>query len=395
VTYVRPDIVVDEDATRSDVYAFVQSQVPGWQPRTGNFEVVLIEAFIRKVTEQLANFAAVPDEIFIAFGQSILGIAPDPAVAATATARFTLSAAAPGGGFAIPLGTDIAVLQADNTYAGFTTTTGITIASGGTTGDVTVAAVVPGAAANGLTGTAIMLDSIAGIASVSLLTTATGGADAQTIDSYLNDLQRRLQLLSLTPITPTEFATAAELEMELLGSPGRALPMDLYDAATNTSSVANTISIAIQDLSGAHQPSGIKTSVDAYLQSVRQTNFVVEVVDQLDTTLTVVVNVTKVASAVSTQVHDDVLAAVTAYLSPANWGAAQLEGDPTWTSRPVVPFNGIIAAAGSVLGVASVTSATLNGGTSNVTMQSGKPHAVPASTTSTYTTPTSITVNVS
>lgn len=394
MTYVRPDIVVDEDAVRFEVYSFIQSQVPGWQPRTGNFEVVNLEAFIRKITEQKALFAEIPDDIFVGFGQGLLGISPDPAVSATATAHFTLATAAPTGGFLIPAGTDIGVPQADTNLAGFTTVADLTIAATTTTGDVTVQAVVPGVAANGLTGTATLLDVLAGIASVSLLAPATGGQDEQGIDSYKSDLARRLQLLTLTPVTPAEFAIAAELEMELLGSPGRALPMDLYDAVANTTSQPNTISIAIQDATGAHQPSGTKTAVDAYLQSVRQTNFNVIVVDQLDTTLTVIVNVVKLAGAVTGTVHDDVLAAVQAYLDPANYGGAQLESDPSWVSRPTVTANDVIAVAGRVLGVDHVTSATVNGG-STVTMQSGKPHAVPASTTSTYVTPTTITVNVS
>jgi hypothetical protein len=378
--YVRPNIVVDEESIRQVVYTAISTAVPGWQPRSSSPTTAILEAFIRLITEQRAIFADVPDAIFVALGEKILGIPHLLATSATSTATFTLLTAAPVGGFLVPTGTDVGALAADGvTIVAFETTTDLVIAAGGTTGDVAIAALTPGVAGNDLSGDLELLDGLPGVApTATLVTPTTGGTDEETLDVYLNRLVRRLALLNETPVTEAQVALFSEVRMEELGTPGRALAMDGYSASANTSGNIKTVSVALKDLSGAPLPSGTKTTIAAALQAARLQNYDFQVVDFLYTNLTIAVTVKKDPSALSSQVQADVQAAIAAFIDPANYASGHQEGDPSVVSRPIVKINDIIGVAFSVNGVQSVTSATLNGGSSDITMQSGKPHAIPA-----------------
>lgn len=398
MTYVRPSIDPDEDAIRQVVYTAIATAVPGWTPATSSFTTALLEAFIRIISEQRAVFADVPDSVFVALGESILGILRLAAQPAVGAVTFTLVDAAPAGGFVIPQGTPVAATAADGrTQIAFATTLDLVIAAGDTTGDAAVAALQDGSFANGITGDVVLLNGLAGVAPAGTLTApTTGGVDEETLDAYLSRLVKRLKLLHAMPVSEADVSAFAELVMEEMGTPGLCLAQDGYDAVGNTTGNIKTIAAFLKDLTGQPQPSGTKTAVDAALQAARLQNFVFTVGDGLYTNIGVVANVVKEPSALSAQVQADVQAALAALLNPATWGSSSQEGDPSWTSRPVVKINDIIIAAGSVPGVRTVTSATLaalpgSPGSSDITMQSGKPQALPQAVGSGST----VTVNVS
>lgn len=373
MTYVRPEIETSQDVIAQDAYDLVSARVPGWQPAPQALDTALLEASARLAAELAQVASDVPDLIFAAFGTSILGFPPISAISATATALFTLLVDPTPGSFTIPAGTQIAGTAADGTAVAFETLTDLTIAAGGTTGSTTVTAVVPGATGNGITGSAVMIDALPQVNTVSLTTTSATGADAETTQDYLDRLTRRMQLVAVHPILASDFALLAA------DQPGvyRALAIDGYNPTADTTGNLRTVAVILQGSDGQSVSGPTKTAVDAVLQADREVNFVVLVADPLITTINVATTVVKTPAAVSADVQANVDAVILAFLSPALWGGPKLEGDPAWSSKPVVRIDELRSAIYQAAGVDHVTALTINTGTTDITLSSGKPHAIP------------------
>lgn len=381
MTYVRPEIETDQATIAQDAYDLVSARVPGWQPSPAALDTALIEASSR-LSAELAQVASdVPDLIFAAFGESILGFPRITALAAVTTAQFTLLVDPAPGSFLIPAGTQIQGTAADATRVAFQTDFGLTINAGGTTGSVTVTAIVPGAVGNGIDDPTEMVDGVPQIASVILTAPSSGGADAETDQAYLDRLVRRMQLVAVHPILAADFALLAQ------DQPGvfRALAIDGFDPGANTTGNSRTVAVILQGSDGQAVSSGVKTAVDAVLQADREVNFVVLVADPVITTINVATTVVKSPSADSTAVHDAVDAAILAFLDPARWGGPKLEGDPAWSSKTVVRIDELRSVIYQVTGVDHVTALTINTGTTDITLSSGRPDAIPQPGTHTVT----------
>jgi hypothetical protein len=369
VTYVPAQPPGDADSIAQSMYDLVATRSAGWSPDPRALDTAILEANARDAAELRTLVGDVPDLIFEAFGTQILNVPRDAATSAIGTVQFTLSTAITG--FTIPAGTQLAVANAAGVLVGFETISDVTTNT--TTATTDAQAITAGSDANGVTGTGQMISGLANIDAVTLIVAAAGGVDQESSTGYLDRLVRKLQTYGPHPIVPNDFALLA---MDVDGV-ARALALDGYDAVANTTGNPRVVSLVVQGSDGQPVATGIRTSVDSMIQAEREINFDNRVIDPLYTNIAVVVAVTKIPSADATRVHDDVVAAIAAFLNPATWGGPQLEGDPAWRSDPVVRINDAITAAGRVLGVQTVTSLTLNAGTSNVTMQSGKPHAIP------------------
>lgn len=370
MTYVPAQPPGDADAIAQQMYDVVASRVPGWTPDVRALDTAILEANARDAAELRTLVGDVPDEIYAGWLGSFLGVQQNPAVAAVATVTFTLTNTITS--FDIPLGTEFGVRDASGQLVGFETTADVVTST--STATVGAQAITAGSAANGVTGFGEMITGLDNIDTVQIVVAATGGVDAESLTGYFDRATRRLQTYGPQPLREDDFA---KLAMDVEGV-GRALALGGYDATANTTGNAGVVTVVVQDEpSGGAVSAGIKTAVDSLLQDDRVINVDVRVVDPLYTNIAIVAAVTKIPSADATQVDDDVTAALTAFLNPGTWGGAQLEGDPDWRSDPVVRINDAISVATNVLGVKTVTSLTLNAGTSNITMQSGKLHAIP------------------
>jgi hypothetical protein len=110
-----------------------------------------------------------------------------------------------------------------------------------------------------------------------------------------------------------------------------------------------------QDESGAAISGALKTQLDTYLESLRETNFVVNVADPTfgvidgDTTVKVVDGFD------ATTVHDAVVAALQDYFDSVKWGAPA-DGDPRdWNNTTVVRYLEVAQVINSVDGVDYIT----------------------------------------
>lgn len=150
---------------------------------------------------------------------------------------------------------------------------------------------------------------------------------------------------------------------------------------------ARTATVVPIDTAGKPVSAAVKAEVKTLIESVRETNFVAVVGEPTYTAVNV--NFAAVAEtgfdpvAVQAAVH----AAALDFISPATFAAGDDPASPTWEPITTVSYLELAAVLGSVDGVDRLTTLTLNGGTSDLTLTGYAPLPAPtdAATPSTIT----------
>jgi Baseplate J-like protein len=386
--YIAPSVETDQQAIAEQVFNAIVANQPGWQAHDGNLEVWMTEAWAEVAAEIRALAADVPAEIFQTYGSLVLGIPPFIATAAGGTATFTAQDSA---GYTLDPGATFTLARSGNDLVAFQTTQQGIIAPGATTIDVPFVALETGAAANGLSGVGLMLDPIAWIEAVNVALTTSGGADAETAQAYLDRLTNLLRMVALRPILPQDFAILA---LQVPGV-GRAVAMNLYDPATNTWTNERTITLVVTDDEGQPLPAALKQTVANDLESLREVNWVVNVIDPTYDTIAVTATVTAFAGQNTSTVQQACIDNLDAYLAPANFrlgvtSPAIAGGEvitPPTTGQParrqVVRINDLIALLDNTLGVDFVGPVQINGAATDHTLTN--PYTLPTPGTMTIT----------
>jgi Baseplate J-like protein len=249
--YIDLPVITDSDVLLQQALANIIAAIPGWVPREGNLEVLLLEQFAVMAAEAATVASNVPATIFADYG-SLVGVNPLPGTYETITVTFSLVAPAAGSpGFQIPAETIIGFYFSGAAYQ-FQTIQDYLIPTGETSIAMTLQAVAVGSDYD--------LDALAASSSLNLdslylqlnyqnplvsniLLTSTPatntelvvGTDPETTSAYLNRLAAELQLLAPRPITSSDYAQFAQ------NVPGifRALAFDGVNPLTNWLSVAN------------------------------------------------------------------------------------------------------------------------------------------------------------
>jgi hypothetical protein len=358
-------IPVEIDAVPTDVaanaFTYIEQQVPGWLPSPGNLEAWLIEALAQIASELLTLVSQVPDSVFGYFGETIVGLPPYPAVAATGMTKWTAVDAA---GYVVNAGTVVAITppSSSSSYT-FQVAQSFAIAAGQTVVDnVQVTALAPGAASSGITGTVQVIDALDFVQSVTLDAATSGGSDGEADDAYRSRLSALLTLLARRPILPQDFAT---LLVSDIAGVARATAIDLYNPGPPiVTNEERCVTVAICDASGNPCSAAIKTQADDLLQSEREVNFLVFVVDPTYTTIDVTADVVCNPGYDPAQVQSAASNALANYLSSASWGVPTY-GDPSvhsWLNTTVVRYNDVIGVLDRVAGLSYVSSLTLGVG---------------------------------
>jgi hypothetical protein len=351
-TYISPPTETDPDQLSQDAIDYLSTNIPGWEGADGNLETWHIYALARMVAELKDTESAVPLSIFRYFGGNLAGVTPIDAVAATVTTTWTVKDNA---GYTIPEGTQVGYPAAGDDLVPFVTQADVVIPPGSVAtaaGAVVLIAVDPGTAANGLpAGNMTLLDPLAYVTSVVSTAASAGGVDAEDDDTYLARLVDELALLTPRPIFAQDFAVLARAR------PGihRAVGVDNYNPADNTSTNERMVAVALVDVAGNAVTAGEKADVQAYLDAMREINFIVNIFDPVWTNIDVTFQFTVSPGADPGQVQTDAEATVTAFLEPYNWGT---DFDDvalvTWTNETVVRYNDLIARLYTVSGLRSV-----------------------------------------
>lgn len=245
--YIDIPIVADTDVIIQQALTTIMENVPGWAPREGNLEVLLIEQFASMAAEAATVASQVPSSIFEYFG-SLVNIVPKIGLQAEIQTTWTLVSNAPTGGYTIPAGTAAGFFYEGSSYL-FQTEQNNTIASGESTGVFTMQSVEVGsgyniydlAGVNPLTTFLQMQNSDPNVSSILVTDTAATntslavGTDPETTENFLNRLTSELQLLAPRPITPSDYALFAQN----LAGIYRALAFDGFNPLTNRLSTAD------------------------------------------------------------------------------------------------------------------------------------------------------------
>ena len=247
MAYINIPVVTDSDVLVQQALSNIASNLPGWVPREGNLEVLLLEQFAQMIAEANDVASNVPDTIFEYFG-SLIGITPNAGAAATITTTWSLVSSASSPGYTIPAGTIAGFFYGGAAYQ-FQTLNDTTIAAGYSTADITMQAVESGSIYNiqnisgfnplttylELTTPNPTISNIIITGTYATNTTLTLGVDPETTIDFLNRLTNELQLLAPRPITPSDYA----LFSQSYNGVYRAFAFDGFNPYTNRLTAAD------------------------------------------------------------------------------------------------------------------------------------------------------------
>lgn len=307
---------LEEDPTviEQEMYSYIQSFYPEWDPKEPQLAVIMSEAFAAEISDLRRLATDVGPEILIYIGR-LLGITQEEAVEASGVVNIT---AIDNLGYTIPAGTEMRILVHSDEYVGFATTVDAVIAPGQTQAlAVPIIATTTGSAGNGLSTAPELLDILDYISSIALVGSTGGGTDPENIDDYLSRLRLRFQLLADRPIIPRDFEIYVET---LVPGVSRALCLDTYDPVAETYGNERMVTIVAVDEDGVGVGPSIQTDIEEILEAARELTFVVHTMDPTYNAITVAATVVPLPGWDVAALDTTVTAAVVDFLSPANFG---------------------------------------------------------------------------
>jgi hypothetical protein len=371
----RPDVETDSAAISQAIWDNVAARFPGWIARDGNLEVWLTEEYSTVAAEIRQEAITVPEAIYQAYGEEVLGI---PALAPQTATGLSTWVATDTGGYTIPAGTQLTLAASGSDLIPFEVVTTAVIPIGETVlTDVLIHATSAGQTANGLSGPAELVDPLPWVSSVQVDVPTRDGADGQTIDQYLSELILLMRLIALRPILPLDYAILA-----LTRVPGvaRAVAMDGYDPADGTWGHQRMVTLILTDADGEPCTVEVKNAVRQLLESLREVNFIVHVIDANYLTIDVGYTLTTFAEQDGPTVQGICDEAVATALSPATFrlGSAspsiaggELMPPPDAgevPSRQILRMNDLVALLDRQRGVDWVGTVALQGAAADYTM---------------------------
>lgn len=357
--YIRFPIEIYPDDLLDRVYDYIQGRFPSWTPNEGNLDVWLAQAMASEAADLAQTASDVQDDIFRYYGATVISLPPIDEAQASADSTWTMRDAL---GYTVAADTIVGIRAPDGSLVPFRTMTDFSVAPGSTAtadGEVALLAVNPGADGSGLGGAGVpieLIDPLEFVASVTLTEVTTGGQDAEDDDVYLDRLVSHLRRLSLRPILPGDFAAMA------LDIPGvwRAVAIDNYNPADQTTNNERMVAVAGVDEAGNNLSGTIKTEIDNLLESNREVNFVVNVIDPTKTTIHVTFTGKAALGFAPQEIEDSAIDAVQNYLNPGTWGSqpeAGETGDPrAWEETTHVRYFDVAAVIENVTGFGYITS---------------------------------------
>ena len=358
--YIELPIETNPEVLAEDSFAYVQANFPGWVPNDANLDTIMVEVGARLAAEARDVASIVPVDIFAYFGE-LVGVPPIRAVPASVETTWTMIDNA---GYTIPSGTQVGIRVAGDELVPFNTITETIIPPASTTAlNVLIEAVEAGGEQSqiGTVGGPVeLIDTLDYVLTITQEVPTSGGVDAETEEEYLDRLRTRLQLLAPRPIIARDYAVLAE------DIPGveRAIALDGYNPIDESTNNERMVAVVAVDTAGEAVSAPIKAEIDAYLQSLREVNFIVNVFDPEYSTVDVTFAAVALPGFDPSVVEVAAEEAVAAYLEPSGWGlvASGAIGDSSesqnWVNQTVVRYLELTQVVNSVEGVDYVVSLT-------------------------------------
>lgn len=306
--------ISDQDIVSTGLAA-AQLNLPGWVPREGNTEVVLMESLALEISEAIVAINRVPGAVVAAL-LLLAGVDKDYGAAPVATATFTLGDTL---GHTIPGGTRLYLVLDDGTTVTFLVEPpGLTIDPGDDSGTVSIIGDTFTDEANGIaTGTKlIMVDPVPFIDTVTLATDVADGRSAETDNEWRDRGVARLSRLSDALVLPRHFEAAALERTEV----ARAVALDLWDGSGGApGDDPGHITVAVLGDGGAALSAPTKAAIETDLEDRAVAILDVHVIDVTIVTVPFAVQYHPLPgfdTAVVTQAVED---ALTAYVDPLAW----------------------------------------------------------------------------
>jgi hypothetical protein len=343
---LRPFDLSDQDIINTAL-ANLRLNLPGWIPREGNIESLIIESVALEMAEQIVAINRVPGAVVEAI-ITLAGISKDYGQPPDATATITFGDTL---GHTLPTGTRVYLSLGDGTSVTFLVEPpGLTVAPGGATGTVSLIGDTFTAAANGTPiGTVMVLaDSLPYVDSVVLLTAVADGRDPETDDSWRNRGVEELSRLSSALVVANQFVAYALSQAGVAA----AMSFDQYNPTGGHSPGDDPgyMTVAVLGPNDTTLSSGAKSTLQAAMQAQAVAILQVGVIDATIVTVAVATKVVPIAGADFSVVTTAVSTAVTTYLNPLNW-----------TGGSTIFLNEMISLIDQVAGVDRVVNVTLAG----------------------------------
>lgn len=336
--YLELPLTADATALGDLGKDYLTEQIPGWTARPGNVESIMLESAGQMGAEVVDQAAQVPPVVFAFYGDWLLGITLRDATPATSTVAITFAEDAL---VTVPEGTLLAAPNPDGESYVFQTDNDVRSDGPNLT---TVTALEAGAAANGSSGVAELIDTVDGVEIVTMTVVASGGADEESGDDYLARLADALTILAPRPILPGDFATFA-LQVP---SVGRALAIDLYqpsnaeggfgaprDAQSHTD-VPRCVTVAVTADDGSPPSNALMQLVFNTLEAAREVNFLNYVIPPSYTTIDVQATVVPFPGFTLGEVEEAAEEMLRTWLDPLVWGSSTVGETQEWARNTSV-----------------------------------------------------------
>lgn len=288
--------------------------VPGWVPREGNVEVVLLEEFAVLV----ALLAQRLEVIVPAVTMQILamsGLTRDAGTVARIAVDIDVSDTL---GHIVPAGTQVVIgdPNADEPITG-TLLTDVSVPSGSSVGSGTVVADEVGIVQGLTTTTQIMLiDAVAYVDTITASSVITAGTDPETDTAYLNRGSAWLASMTQMLGRPEQIAQRALTDLRV----GRALGVQRWDGSAATpGAVPGAVTVLTLGTTGEPLDSAVATDLHDALALRSSAELALTVQAPIVTTVPVTASITLKPGYVGSTVQAEVTAAVAAYMSPLTW----------------------------------------------------------------------------
>lgn len=273
MSFSRPELVTDAPTLAEAAKGKLEEDLPGWSADSDPVTSAILDAGSTPAAEQAEFLELELIEAYKGVG-ALFGVTANPPQPATALATFTLTNAAPVGGYTIGNGAIVGVFDGNSTLQGFRLVADLAVAEGQASAVGTVEANTPGEDGNNLSGLAVLVDTPPQVASVTLATSGGGEEEEEEAD-FLERLTEDLQLVSLSAVRAQDAAAVARK----VPGVGRATAVDLLKPAvadggegSEETGVERDTTVTITGLNGVAPSSPLKAAVLAALNERRLTN---------------------------------------------------------------------------------------------------------------------------
>jgi len=354
--YILEPLDTDPDSILQEFVDYIQTYFPNWEQSEGQLDYMIARFFSLKIAVTADMASRVLRTIYRYFGSTVVGIQPINATFAQTTVTFTIIDNTIV--HTLPMDSFVGIVDENGDNHIFATDSDVTHTVGATTLSVPVTAIEAGSPSNGLTGTVQLIEQQDWISNGTTAAPTSGGGDAETDAVYLDRMTANLGLMAPRPILGRDFALMAQ------NIPGiwRASSIDNYlPGPPPVTNAAMAVAVAAIDADGLAISPTLKTQLDDYLQSMRQQNFTVNVLDPQYSTIDVTYTAAKVLGADPADARTQVDAALRNYLNPSAWGVPTFPTEArAWINQPIVRYLELTTVVENVQAIDHVVSLTFS-----------------------------------